>query len=178
MALQQKNDRDYNSSKLKRNKEVIFLMTVIAIALSIVMVNYLLLDKKYLRVKLYIYNNKNGQFDFESRKILKSNSSEERVKDVLNELISGPVGENHERLFSPETIIQFVAISKRDVVYISFDWSIVKSLRENPSKIIDSIVTSIKRNIRNIKGVKILIDGVESINTFNGIKLNKTFMVK
>ena len=177
MDSPRKTNRSLSLSRLKKKKGMTFFLVIVIVSLSIVMINFLLIDKKYLKVKLYIYNNKNDRFDFEASIIPKGKNRIERIKDIVNELISGPVGENYERLFSPETTIQFVAMSKRGVVYISFNWNIVKALRKNPAKIIDSIVKSIKKNIKEVKGVKILVNGVESISTFNGIEMYKTFTV-
>jgi len=177
MDLQEKISQNSGFKRIKKKREFVFFTLMLVITISLIMMNFLLPEKKYLKIKLYIYNSKNNQFDFESRLIPKSKNKVEKIKDVVNELIYGPVTNGYERLLSPDTIIQFVALSKKNIVYISFNWDIIKSIRKNPAKVITSIVTSIKKNIKEVNGVKILVDGVESINTFNGINLYKTFNV-
>ena len=166
----------FNKSKNKRGYS--FFVVILILSLLIMALNFLFYDRKYHKVELYVYNNKKDQFEFEKRIIPKGKSKIDNIKNIINELICGPVGEEYERLFLPGTIVQFISMSKKGIIYISFNWDIVKSLQKNPIKIVNSIVTTLRSNIDKVKGVKILIDGVESISTFNGIQLDKVLRTK
>jgi len=106
--------------------------------------------------------------------IPKSKSIDEKAKWILRELISGPIGNRYERIVDPGIEIKNVIFSG-DIVYINFDWAFVDSLYKNPYLVLNSIAKSIFLNIGQIEGVKILIDGIEPVNTFCNVSLTKTF---
>ena len=64
---------------------------------------------------------------------------------------------------------------KKNIAYVSFNWKIIDSLHKNPAFVISSIVNSILMNIREIEGVKILIEDIEPVSTLGNISLSGTF---
>ncbi|UCB46143.1 MAG: GerMN domain-containing protein [Spirochaetota bacterium] len=106
--------------------------------------------------------------------IPRSSSSNDKIFWILKELISGPISNQYERVLDPDIEIQRIVIRK-NIAYVSFNWKIIDSLHKNPAFVISSIVNSILMNIREIEGVKILIEDIEPVSTLGNISLGGTF---
>jgi len=126
------------------------------------------------KVRIYVKDRQTGSLV--SEKIIIPNTSDdtEKLFWVLKELISGPAAGRYEKIFNPNIDIQKVIIRGK-IAYISFGWKLVESLHTDPELVIQSIVNSALENVRGLKGVKILIDGVEPVSTFCSISLLSTF---
>ena len=126
------------------------------------------------KARIYVKDRQTGLLVSEKVIIPNTRDKNEKLFWVLRELISGPAGGAYERIFNPNIEIQKVIIRGK-VAYISFGWNLVESLHAEPNLVIRSIVNSALANIRGLKGVKILIDGIEPVSTFGGISLLDTF---
>ncbi|MFW6137636.1 MAG: GerMN domain-containing protein [Spirochaetota bacterium] len=126
------------------------------------------------RVKLFFKSNKSNQLVVQHTLIPQGKSVNEKVFWILKELISGPVDPQFERIFDPTIEIQQIVVDQ-GIVYISFGWKLINSLHRYPSLAMGSIVDSILLNISNLDGVKILVEGIEPVNTFNNFCLSYTF---
>jgi hypothetical protein len=126
------------------------------------------------RVRLYMKDRATGQLV--SRKVVIPSATDpcEKLFWILKELISGPTGARYERIFSPDIDVQSIII-RRGTAYISFGWSLVESLHQNPSLAVAAIVNSALLNVRGLEEVKILIEGVEPVSTFGNVSLLETF---
>ena len=155
----------------KRKRYYLFFITaffICAVALNLAGA------RKMRRVKLFLKDQKTGDLVIHRSYIPRSNSTNENVLWIIKELISGPFNNQYESMFDPNIEVKDVII-KSNVVYISFDWSMIESFYENPSLAVRSIVDSILLNIRELEEVKILIEGIEPVSTFSEISLQKTF---
>ncbi|HEB29928.1 MAG TPA: hypothetical protein ENI15_03500 [Spirochaetes bacterium] len=130
--------------------------------------------RKMRTVKLFVKDQDTGDLVIHRSYIPRSSSTNEDVFWIIKELISGPFSTQYESMFDPEIEVKEIII-KGSVAYISFDWSMIESLYENPSLAVRSIVDSILLNIRKLEEVKILIEGIEPVSTFSEISLQKTF---
>jgi hypothetical protein len=131
-------------------------------------------EKKMVSVKLFLKERNSDTLVTHKSLIPKTNSINEKIFWILKELISGPIGNNYERMFDPNIEVKEIII-KRNTAYISFDWTFINSLYDNPSLVIHSIVNSVLINIRELKEIKILIEGIEPVSTFCDISLESTF---
>jgi len=85
----------------------------------------------------------------------------------MRELIAGPVDSRYERTVDPQVAVKEIIVQST-TAYISLDWGFVDSLSKNPKLAVQSIVSSVLRNIRELDDVRILIDGIEPVNNFFG----------
>ena len=131
-------------------------------------------SRKMQTVKLFLKDQNTGDIVIHRSYIPRSNSTNEYVFWIIKELISGPFNNQYESMFNPNTEVKDVIIMS-NVAYIFFDWSMIESFYENPSLAVRSIVGSILLNIRELKEVKILIEGIEPVSTFSDISFQKTF---
>lgn len=131
-------------------------------------------EKKMVSVKLFLKERNNDTLVAHKSFIPKASSINEKIFWILKELISGPIGNNYERMFDPNIEVKDIII-KQNTAYISFDWTFINSLYDNPSLVIHSIVDSVLINIRELKEIKILIEGIEPVSTFCDISLESTF---
>jgi hypothetical protein len=129
--------------------------------------------RKTRSVRLCVKDSASEHLVLQKTIIPKSSSAYEKVFWILKELISGPTESRYERILDPNIEIQRIVIRK-GIAYISFDWNLVDSLYENPRLVIGAITNSILLNIRQIKGVKILIEDVEPVITMGGVCLGNT----
>jgi len=126
------------------------------------------------RARIYVKDRQTGELVSEKVIIPNTMDQTETLFWVLKELVSGPAGGEYERIFNPNIEIQKVIIREK-IAYVSFGWNLVESLHAEPKLVIQSIVNSALANIRGLKGVKILIEGVEPVSTFCSISLLNTF---
>lgn len=126
------------------------------------------------RVKIYVKDRYTGRLVVQKTKIPSTETDNEKLQWVLNELISGPTGRHYEKIFNPDIDIQNVIIKER-IAYISFGWKLIDTLQSEPVLAVRSIVNSVLANARGLKGVKILIEGIEPVSTFSNIPLSSTF---
>jgi hypothetical protein len=134
----------------------------------------LLSTKSRRTVKLLLKDRETESLVIERALIPKTSSANEKIGWILKELISGPIKNEHERVFDPNIEVKNIII-KSTTAYISFDWSFIESLYENPSLAVRSIVNSILMNLKELKEVKILIEGIEPISTFCDVSLQIAF---
>jgi len=125
-------------------------------------------------VKLLLKDRKSESLVVQKSSIPQTSSMNDKIYWILKELISGPIQNNYERIFDPNIEVKEIIV-KRDTAYISFDWTFINSLYKNPSLAIDSIVDSILMNVRDLKEVKILIEGIEPVSTFCNVSLQRAF---
>ena len=130
--------------------------------------------RKMQTVKLFLKDRHTGNLVIQRHLIPKTSSLNEEIFWILMELISGPNSIRFDRIFDPNIEVKKIIV-KKNIVYISFDWSVIESLYDNPSLAIRSIVNSILFNIRELKEVKILIEGIEPVSTFCNISLQNGF---
>ncbi len=126
------------------------------------------------RARIYVKDRQTGVLVSQKVIIPNTTNETEKLSWVLKELISGPAGGGYERIFNPNIEIQKVIIREK-IAYVSFGWNLVGSLHTEPKLVIKSIVNSALANIRGLKGVKILIEGIEPVSTFCSISLLNTF---
>jgi hypothetical protein len=132
------------------------------------------LTRSSRRVKLFVKDKQTGTLVTQRTLVPNTTSESERLLWILKELISGPTGNRYERILDPGIDVEKVII-KKNTAYVSFGWNLVDSLHDEPSLAIRAIVNSILVNMKSIKQVKILIEGIEPISTFCDISLLKTF---
>jgi spore germination protein GerM len=126
------------------------------------------------KVKIYVKDSRTGKLVIHRTKIPRTESNDEKLFWVLKELISGPTSNHYERLFSPDIEIQNIVI-RGGIAYISFGWNLIDSLQKEPVLALRSITKSVFTNIRGLKGIKILIEGIEPVSTYSAVKLSSTF---
>lgn len=126
------------------------------------------------KVKIYVKDTRTGKLTVQGTKIPRTKSEEEKLFWVLKELISGPTSSHYDRLLGPDIEIQNVVI-KGGIAYISFGWNIIDSLNREPVLALRSIIKSIFTNFRGLKGVKILIEGIEPVSNYSAFNLSSTF---
>jgi hypothetical protein len=126
------------------------------------------------KVKIYVKDKRTQRLVIQKTWIPNTATLNEKVFWVTKELMSGPAGSNYERVFNPDTDVQKVII-KEGVAYISFGWMLTESLQKEPVLAVRAIVNSVLLNIREIEGVKILIEGIEPVSSYSNISLYVTF---
>ena len=155
----------------KRKNYYLIIVTVFFICAIVL---NLIDNRKMKTVKLFLKDRNTGKLVIHRSYVPRSSSINEDVFWIIKELISGPFSNKYDRMFDPNIEVKEIII-KRNIAYISFGWSMIDSLYANPSMAVRSIVDSILLNIRELKGVKILIEGIEPVSTFNNISLQNTF---
>lgn len=157
----------------KRENIFIVLLAIVSLISAV----YITLkdEIKYTGVNLYFFNENTGKLEARREFIPKSRNKAEELKSILYELISGPSDERLESLFKPDVSVQFIAFGKGGEVFLSLNWAAVESLYRYPALAVESLVKSIMSNIKSVRAIKILIDGVEPVSTFGNIKLNRYF---
>ncbi len=158
---------------VNKNRLFFFCLLFISIFMSVFII--FIYDKKYRKIDLYFIDSKTGKLEIKSEKIPKDISKIDQIKSILNELISGPSDVKYEPVFSPDVVVQFIALGTKDIVFLSFNWKFIESLYKNPLIKIEALVKTIIDNVRGIKGIKILVDGVEPISNFGSLKLSQLF---
>lgn len=157
---------------MKNLKRYFLAVIVFFFAVSILLT--VLNSRRTRSVRLFVKDRGSQYLVLQKAMIPKSSSAHEKIFWILKELISGPTGHRYERILDPDIEIQRIVIRK-DIAYVSFDWKLVDSLYENPKLVIGAITNSILLNIKQIEGVKILIEDVEPVSTLGGVSLGKTF---
>jgi len=127
------------------------------------------------KVKIYVKDTHTGKLVVYRTKIPRTESVDEKVFWILKELVTGPTSNHYERVLNPDIEIQSVVI-KGGIAYVSFGWNLVDSLQKEPVLALRSITKSIFANVKGLKGVKILIEGIEPLSTYSGFKLSSTFL--
>jgi hypothetical protein len=122
------------------------------------------------RIKLFFKDRRTGRLVAQFSNVPRVHTLNERVSWILRELSAGPVDSRYERTVDPNMEINEVIVQGR-VAYVSLDWGFVDSLSFNPSLTVQSVVKSVLHNVRGLDDVRILIDGVEPVNTFYGLSL-------
>jgi hypothetical protein len=126
--------------------------------------------RKMDRIKLFFKDRRTGCLVAQFSSVPRVHTLNERIAWILRELSAGPVDSRYERTVAPDMQINEVIVQGR-VAYVSLDWDFVDSLSFNPSITIQSVVKSILHNVRGLDDIRILIDGVEPVNTFYGLSL-------
>ena len=126
--------------------------------------------RKMDRIKLFFKDRRTGRLVAQLSSVPRARTLNERISWILRELSAGPVDSKYERTVAPNMEINEVIV-QGGVAYVSLDWGFVDSLSFNPSLTIQSVVKSILHNVRGLDDVRILIDGVEPVNTFFGLSL-------
>ena len=131
-------------------------------------------SRKMNTVRLLMKDSQSQYLVLQKACIPRTSSLNDKIFWILKELISGPINNRYERVLDPDIEIQRIVIRK-NIAYVSFNWQIIDSLHKNPVLVISAIVNSILINIREIEGVKILIEDIEPVSTLGNISLNGTF---
>lgn len=126
--------------------------------------------RKMDRIKLFFKDRRTGRLVAQFSSVPRVHSLNERIFWILRELSAGPVDSRYERTVASNMEIEEVIV-QGGVAYVSLDWGFVDSLSFNPSLTVQSVVKSILHNVRCLDDVRILIDGVEPVNTFFGLSL-------
>jgi hypothetical protein len=127
------------------------------------------------KVKIYVKDTHTGKLVVYRTKIPRAETVDEKVFWILKELVTGPTSNHYERVLNPDIEIQSVVI-KGGIAYVSFGWNLVDSLQKEPVLALRSITKSIFANVKGLKGVKILIEGIEPLSTYSAVKLSSTFL--
>jgi hypothetical protein len=131
-------------------------------------------SRKMHTVRLLMKERQSQYLVLQKAYIPRTSSLNDKIFWILKELISGPIGNQYERVLDPDIEIQRIVIRK-NIAYVSFNWQIINSLHKNPAFVISCIVNSILINIKEIEGVKILIEDIEPVSTLGNISLSGTF---
>jgi hypothetical protein len=158
---------------MENKRKSYYLFLIIAFFICSIVLN-MAGARKMRTVKLFLKDQNTGDLVIHRSYIPRSSSTNEYVFWIIKELISGPFNNQYESMFDPNIEVKEIIV-KSNVAYISFDWSMIESLYENPTLAVRSIVDSILLNIRELEEVKILIEGIEPVSTFSDISLQKTF---
>ena len=129
--------------------------------------NYL--SRREIEVDLYFGNPNSDNLIRESRKITKVFSQQQKITKAIEELIKGPKGKLI-RTIPSTTIVKNVRIDSNGVVWLDFSSHLSQDHPGGSSAeimTIYSIVNTVLLNFRELKKVRILIDGVE-IETLAG----------
>jgi hypothetical protein len=124
-------------------------------------------ERRMERIKLFFIRRSSGRLAIQRCNVPRVGSTNERIQWIMRELIAGPVDSRYERTVDPQVAVKEIIVQST-TAYISFDWGFVDSLSKNPKLAVQSIVSSVLRNIRELDDVRILIDGIEPVNTFFG----------
>jgi hypothetical protein len=158
---------------MENKRKSYYLFLIIAFFICSIVLN-MAGARKMRTVRLFLKDQNTGDLVIHRSYIPRSSSTNEYVFWIIKELISGPFNNQYESMFDPNIEVKEIIV-KSNVAYISFDWSMIESLYENPTLAVRSIVDSILLNIRELEEVKILIEGIEPVSTFSDISLQKTF---
>lgn len=132
-------------------------------------------NKRLVRVKLCMKDKQSGKLVIQKRTIPQTSTTEEKIYWILRELASGPVDNKYEKILDPNIEIKNVIV-RQSTAYVSFNRSFVDSLYENSSYALCSVTHSILLNIRELDGIKILIDGIEPVSNLSNLssfKINR-----
>ena len=164
-------------TKMKKvtRKDYLFFSLSVLISAALILSILLTYERKYVKVKLFFLNSNTKKLEIEKKCIVFTKNKVEMVRRIIEELIAGPVDAKYERLFAPDVDIQFVAIGKDGTVYISFNWDFINGMYSHPAAVVQSLAKSLEANLKAVHGVKILIDGVETICNFGGVRLYEVF---
>lgn len=118
-----------------------------------------------LSVKIF-FPSKSGEMLLaaEDRTIFASAQTVNRAKQILGELLKGPVSDQMYLAVPEETELQEVFVSERGLAFVDFTITISTN---HPGGILEehatiyAVVNSLTYNLREIQGVKILVGGVE-----------------
>jgi hypothetical protein len=153
-------------------RKIFFMLLIFLFLMSVLY--QIVSTKETKKARIYVKDRQTGLLVSEKVIIPNTTDQDEKLFWVLKELISGPAEAKYEKIFNPNIEIQKVIIRQK-IAYVSFGWNLVDSLHDEPKLVIQSIVNSTMANIKSLKGVKILIDGIEPVSTFCGISLLHTF---
>jgi len=173
------------TSKRRGTRKLHWLMLIIALIITTSGIIYFLVQygvvpiskdlfKNYLsrrerEVDLYFGNPHSDNLIRESRKIPKVFSQQQKITKTVEELIKGPKGKLI-RTIPPTTVVKNVRIDSSGVVWLDFSSHLSKDHPGGSSAEITtiySIVNTVLLNFRELKKVRILIDGVK-IETLAG----------
>jgi Sporulation and spore germination len=106
----------------------------------------------------------------ESHEIFMTPTPGDRAKQILADLIAGPIGESGLRSIPAGTRLRQVYVLENGTAYVDFSADLKQGLAGGSAKelfAVYSIVNSLALNIPEIRRVGILIDG-EPVDTLNG----------
>jgi len=172
-------------SKRRGTRKLLWLMLIIALIITTSGIIYLLvrysgvpiskdllknyLSKREIKVDLYFGNPNSDNLIRESREIPKVFSKQQKITKTIEELIKGPKGKLI-RTIPPTTTVKNVRLDSNGVVWLDFSSHLSQDHPGGSSAeimTIYSIVNTVLLNFRELKKVRILIDGVK-IETLAG----------
>lgn len=131
-------------------------------------------------ITLYFMAQEKGELEPEARQIDVRLLLENPYELLINMLIEGPKNENLTGIIPKDTKINNIEI-KDGIVYIDFNDYFIKeqNLGEAQEKIIINSILKTLVELKEVNGIKILINGEENLGFPDGaVKFNEIFYVK
>lgn len=131
-------------------------------------------------ITLYFMNKEKGELEPEARQIDVKMLLENPYETLVNMLIEGPKNENLIGIIPQGTKINNIEI-KEEIVYIDFSDDFIKeqNLGENQEKMIINSILKTLVELREVNGIKILINGAEnSCFPDEAVNFNEIFYAK
>ena len=122
-----------------------------------------------IAVRIYFPSNRGDGLISESRKILPSKNTEDRIKQILAHLLDGPTGGRVTAAVPKGTTLRQAYLASNGAAYVDFSAALKRGLNGGSMQetlTVYAIVNSVALNIRGVRSVGILVAGqpVESLN--------------
>ncbi len=136
------------------------LISALVLVLAVSLSAYFIIDNVHIS-RTFFFPDRRGGMTGETRRLPDRKSGEERIEQLVEELILGPFDIDHNRLIPKDTRLISIMLRNKDTVYLDFSADFVISAG-SVSLSYPEIISGIERNIRyNFPYVKSIIISVE-----------------
>jgi len=151
------------NKKVYKERRIAFLIILIFLIIflfSLRFFDFNIFNRGTDTAKIYFFDEKSNELIFEKRTIPKYSSTQEKIKRLIDELVSGPESESLKEVVDPQTRVLSVEINKDEAI-VSFSKEIKNRVLEGVTGEAASLYSIVNTIIGNtsLRNVTILIEG-------------------